>query len=332
MKNLKNTIAVSLLLALSAPQASAQIVGSIISAVNKKNAVKEPYYTSGKNYTQDKGIVGELHKENVGKVVFSKKRIEPATATKAELTETFELGEQIVSRAYLPTCMANYKLISDVGNLYTNEEGSFYVKAKIDGGKEFLIARSAMNGELKPLTSINLYIYGAGENANQNWNDSFILEFNKLSEGTHEVTVEFYAGNDFGPTSKVPAAAGSFKVVKKKDSKVKLGKNSSTVKKGMNDPELEASILKALNNHAKKEGWKETFTKVVIKSEDWTMVRNKYTSVIISRLVEVIGFATWPNGECTGQLFDMAQEHNGSDFQKSLYVRGFGDRENYDCE
>src|SRR5690606_24376737 len=87
----------------------------------------------------------------------------------------------------------------------------------------------------------------------------------------------------------------------------------------MTDKALEAKIIKAFNKKVP-----EGQVKVVrIITPKWNIIRNKYTSVIISRNVDaVIGMIK--DGKCVYQTNNFYQDYDGSSYQNDLYMDGEG--------
>lgn len=97
----------------------------------------------------------------------------------------------------------------------------------------------------------------------------------------------------------------------------------------MTDAGIEAEALKALQKHAKEKGWKENFTDVVITSGSWSDV---ITTSYIGRVVEVAAKATWPDGHCTFQYFELIAMHENGDYSKTLFHYSTGNQYDTDCQ
>lgn len=100
----------------------------------------------------------------------------------------------------------------------------------------------------------------------------------------------------------------------------------------MNDKTLESKALTAIQYHAKMGGWSETFSKVVITSPSWQIVRDKNTNSIIGRIVVAACVAKWPKGNCTYQYFSFMQDHQGGGkYLDALRVYSTGYKVLIDC-
>lgn len=96
----------------------------------------------------------------------------------------------------------------------------------------------------------------------------------------------------------------------------------------MNDDGIKTEALKALQKHAKDKGWKENFTDVVITSGSWSDV---ITASYIGRIVEVAAKATWPDGHCSFQYFDLISMHENGGYSKTLFHYTTGNQYDTDC-
>lgn len=97
----------------------------------------------------------------------------------------------------------------------------------------------------------------------------------------------------------------------------------------MNDDKIKLEALKALQKHAKEKEWKENFTDVVITSGSWSDV---ITVSYIGRIIEVAAKATWPDGHCTFQYFDMMSMYENGNYSKTLYHYTTGNQYEINCK
>jgi hypothetical protein len=89
-------------------------------------------------------------------------------------------------------------------------------------------------------------------------------------------------------------------------------------KAAMINPELEAKIVKAINQHAKKRGWKEIFYRTIITSEEWSVLRDFNTGGVSGRIIDAVVIAKWPDGHCTFREFKIKQEYDGKSYSKEV--------------
>ncbi len=292
------------------------------------------YYaaTDGMNYTATEAPAGELQLNNFDKILFGKARIDK-NGTAAQLSTTFNAGESIYGRAFMRTCMMNYKVYGTQMNTDPHKcmEGRFEVNYSIDGKDMGVFMTNSLDGELENKTTFTIIVVGTGDDAQAN-NEAFIQVLNNLADGSHTIRMVVWATQ--GQFISVdPVAIGEFTYVKGAGTgKVGLGRNFSSVKDEMPDNlALKAKFLKKLNEHAKANGWKETFTEVKITDEDWSTLRNEITSVITGRMINIAAKATWPDGHCTYQTFSMYSDYDGAAYSNAVSLRGIGDQTKIDC-
>ena len=305
-------------------------VGEFTFIQTEENDVFKP--ADGSNFTANEGIKTDLQKNNLGKILFSKTFIDPVTGTASQIDSVFHLGDNIFARAFMSTCMANYMCFhGDEFNPEKNDDGGFAVNVMIDDSLQpYLLERDALSGELVGKTTFNLNVISSGERAAMN-SSSFVAALNNLPDGMHTVKIFVYGGNGFTMVTRDPVVLGSFKINKTPGSRVALGRNFNNVKAKMSNPALETQSVSKLNEKARAEGWKETFTKVKITEDNWIIERNDITGVIMGRKLEITALAKWPDGHCSTQEFSMWEDYTGSGYQSTMSVYGVGDQDDVDC-
>jgi hypothetical protein len=271
----------------------------------------------------------------MNKIVFARERVTRELPA-SKYDSVFTLGEPIYGRAYIQRGIGDYLVASysqsNHSSPFTNSNQSEYTLAYVDDIP--LLKEPVENSELdknkdgKYLTTFQILFF---KNEEDGGNSKLLVDaLNKLSEGVHKVRLETYAG--YGPntgTTKAPIAIGEFTVHKK--GPVKMGRSFEKLEAGMTDASLEAKILKATQSYGKKQGWTETFTKVKIKSEGWTIIRNSVSGIIVGRSIDAYVYAVWPDGHCTYQNFSFTQSHDGSKFMDNTYLQGGGVQQDCDC-
>ena len=95
----------------------------------------------------------------------------------------------------------------------------------------------------------------------------------------------------------------------------------SDFKRGMNESDLNAQILKAIQSYAKNSGFKETFVAIKVSSDKWYMIRNSVTGAVLGRYVVAYCRAKWPDGKCTVQKFSFRQDYQGTSYGQA-YCEG----------
>jgi hypothetical protein len=282
-------------------------------------------------YTASDPITGDLHKNHFDQVVFAKTRIDK-NGGEDQLSTSFKLGDFIYGRVFMRTSLLNYKVymreLSE--EPAKNTDGYFIASLFIDGvQQEYSLITMSLSGGLETATTFTLIINGSGEDAEMN-NEVFFQTLDGLSDGSHKIRIEIWGWQGQFFTAE-PVATGEFTLIKEPGSKTVLGRTFDNVVAGMSDADLEAKILKKLNDHAKANGWEETFMQVKITSDDWYILRHELTGVVTGRSLGVSALAKWPDGHCSMQDFVIKQDHDGSAFQQSVQLMDIGTQTELDC-
>jgi hypothetical protein len=284
-------------------------------------------------YTKTEAPSSALHKANIDKIVFGKARINK-DGDASQLTTVFHPGDAIYGRAFMQTSMSNYKVyMTEISEDPSKcMSGNFEVNYYIDGQPGSILMSSSLSGEMESKSTFTVNVIGSGDDAEMN-NEDFIKVLNELPAGNHVVKLVIWATQ--GQFISVdPVAMGEFTFAKGAgDSKMGIGRSFSSVKDEMPDnAALKAKCLKKMNDHAKANGWKETFTEIKILDEDWSTRRNEVTSVIVGRTIDIAAKATWPDGHCTYQEFSMYSDYDGSAYSNAVSVYGTGEQTEIDCK
>lgn len=294
-----------------------------------------PYFKPGDaKYKKDDGLTNEIHKKYAGKVVFSKTKITKDTQNEATFTNSFGMNDFVYCRVYANASILNTPLYygDDYSSYTTNYNSSYITHISVNGVelKEYL-ENSDNRGEYEVLTTWQCFVKTKDPDKDGR-NDAFIKYMNDAAPGTYTFRVWVEAGNGGSAKSCAPVAEGEFTVTKKAGETMSLGQKFADKKAGMVNTTLEAGALKAINDYAKSQGWKETFTKCKILSTDWYIVRNEYTSIIKGRTLDVYVQGKWPDGHCTGVEFSVFQQHDGSKYSSVFSYNGIGNTDTIDCE
>jgi hypothetical protein len=310
--------------AIKAPAVTAAGINSLSSRLYSES--------DGALYTTAEAPSSDLHKNNLDKILFAKARVNK-DGDASQLSSVFHSGEAIYGRAFMRSCMMNYKVYGHASTgAHKCMDGRFVVNISIDGQDKGLFMTNTIDGELESKSTFTIIVLGSGDDAQAN-NEQFINTLNSLSAGNHTIKLVVWAiQGQF--TSNEPVASGEFTYVKDAGTgKTGLGRSFGSVKDEMPDnAALKAKCLKKLNDHAKANGWKETFTEVKISDEDWTTERNERTSVITGRRINITAKATSPDGYCTYQTFSMRSEYDGTSYSNAVAVYGVGEQVKIDCK
>ena len=307
--------------------------------------------SSDKKFTANsEGITGPVHEKSIGKILFSDAMI---TREKMNIESTyktkFTLGDNIYSRGFFEFPLASYYVYSDANNAYENRagnntfamllmviDGKVAYKVKSENGVDKLMGAGIPSIEAdaqvndKYITTCQIPVFPGKEDGGA---DKYLVSvINALPAGEHTVSVTYRAGNISQRYNKEPIAEGSFILVvpEGKAGGMMLGRSWDAVPEGMKDAALSAKMLAVIQEYAKSQKWKETFKKIKITESQWSIVRNKYTSVIEGRSIEVAAYATFPDGHCTSQKFGILEDYDGTSYMDPKYD-GVGDQETIDC-
>ena len=81
----------------------------------------------------------------------------------------------------------------------------------------------------------------------------------------------------------------------------------------------------------KQQGWKETVLRVVIINNDWSIVRNKYTGIILYRWIDAAVGGKTKDGTCKYFNVGIKQEYTGAGYGKSKW-NGVGGSYDIKCK
>jgi hypothetical protein len=300
------------------------------------------------------GPLNDVHKQNIGKFVFSTKPIDRLKPDASALSTEFKSSDRLYGRFYLSGPVANeyvsleMRSPESVGELVGAAVGgadddhkqracAYNVDLLVDGAKskgwtfyraledDKQLAMSTQSIPLNPDPELEPEFRSFSMTYAANWSD-FVR---KLSPGRHVLRFELrtQCGSVYAQSL---AAVGEFGL-DVGDKPPTSGFTFDDVKAGMVNAKLEATALRALREHARNEGWKETFERVRITGRDWTIIRNSLTGIPLRRGLDVAAFARWPDGHCTYQSFLMTQEHDGRTYSQEFGVSGVGSQQPVDC-
>lgn len=272
------------------------------------------YWTAGSDYfTADDGIKTDLHKANVEKIVFSKKPLNPATASAADVTETFNVGDNIYALVFMKTALGNYKIYNaESGAVKGNRNNNYKVMASIDGvALPQSILQDNYNETKKGITSIATIFHSFAPGDTKDNSEYFVKAFNALSAGPHKVRVEFWGGNtNMKGDSKEPVAIGEFNLVKKEGQNLKLGRTFADIKALKTDKVLEGKMVKVANtyDYLPKNG--QVYSAAKIVENGWTLEKNDL-GIILRRTIKADVLAKETNGDCRVYTITFCEDYAG---------------------
>ena len=253
-----------------------------------------------------------------------------------KLSANFALGSPIYFRAYYAKPLTTYmqELYPDQDRMILSVHGRFKVRFTVDNNKPYensLQPEDLQNEWKEQWTSFK----GALQPANDErylmqdiFRDFIAGQGKNLTNGRHTIKMELLPYTFGYPDTREGAvvSAGIFTLNVDAGSVDPDNEKLCLPKAHMKDAELEAAIIKAF----KAKGWKEQPQMVRIISDKWEIVRHKVSGAVLKRYVDAVVGST-RSDECIMQEFSFSQDHDGTNFQKEVYLDGVGGQRDVNC-
>lgn len=302
-------------------------------------------------------IKTDFHRKHVGQLVFSKTPISIDNPSETQLTTNFTSNDEIHMRGYLEKALRNtyYKPDNPKKEIYKDLllspqhlSFTYYVDGKEVENKNLFVSMSNKTKDGLERTSFSHSWHYLDHNGYY-FPERFIKFARALSKGKHTIRIEayvtadltfkdpdiqkqayfeenYYIRQDLYDSSEVtvkmddrknPIFAGEFTIdiqgpmtTGRKWSHIKSGKMNS-------NSSVKAALRKQITNDDTE------IVDLKILSDDYRMVRNKYSGVVMARFVTVaVLFKSSRDGLIYSGMVDYKQEHNGSSFQNSWIQDG----------
>lgn len=298
------------------------------------NKIKNATKKEKKEKITEQGITNETHRNYVGKIVFNTERISFQAPDESKFKTEFNATDRIYGRFYAEHSAGYYRKEKYNSGAYMLRG---YYSLTIDGEKiDAKFKVFPIQDQVSQRTTQQLYINQNPTERDYEDNSVWFNIVNNMSPGTHRVEVDYMLilDQDEDDNEHYKVASGAFSIVKKEGDKLLLGKRMADFPEGMEDADIEAGALEAINRVARKNGWKEIFYSTKIKSDSWYIIRHKNSGVIMGRSISAYCFAKWPDGHCTVQVFFFRQQYDGSKYMDKLLYNGLesGSQKKIDCE
>lgn len=280
-----------------------------------------------------------LNKKYVNKIVFTSniEAIDKDAEKESEFADNFVLGSLIYFRVYLDKPLLQYmkKLLPDVDKGILATHSRYRIKFLLDGVDVYSAMHSEGYFDREGKETWTTFRGGltTREDLRELIGQSNFYEFiseqeSKLTPGDHKLTMQIIPCTEYPRKAEGPVVASGEITLTVKNSAIDPNDPQVCLPKAnMNDEALEAKILKAF----KSKGWSEQPKTVRILSTKWDVQRNKYTSVVERRTVEAV-VASVRNGKCISQTFSFAQDFDGVEYQKEVYLYGTGPQRDLNCK
>ncbi|MFZ1728975.1 MAG: hypothetical protein WBQ23_16930 [Bacteroidota bacterium] len=261
---------------------------------------------------------GSFHKDNAGKIVFSKNLITAGQETPAAMSSSFTANDNIYGMMYFKS---TFKEVTD-GSSYG------WTKLFVDGnekaGYDFKLtddkaANAWLRSEIIPDPAVST-TRGAA---------IFTKAISELSPRRHTILVQtldnsmqVLAEGEF----ELDCSSGLDRIA---DVNKQLGNKSlsavSLPAAAMSNPGLEKEFAAALKD------WPEKTLKVIITDSDWTIQRHPVSGAIVSRVINTTVAMKKADGNCRMFVISFEQPYSGNKYGKARQF-GVGDSADISCD
>jgi len=242
-------------------------------AANEEKALAEKYAPK-----PDAGITGSLHQKYLKQIVFSKKPID-GNSPESELSNSFNLGDDIFFRLFLERSLANDARAARIEEGVKAQElkaeihingTKIYDNYEVNGLHKYRFNYENSTSALEAL-SHNKWVELEGDNgfANEFLTD-FFYATNRLPVGSHKVKIVLPKLNISGEFTLNVTEAGKLALAKKLCVMPVIQSHAEHFNKGLKIVTNGAEVIKT----APREN--STFVKVVETASDWVYHKNRY--------------------------------------------------------
>lgn len=281
-------------------------------------------------YVNDQGVTSEVHRQNLGHIVFSKQLIEKGKEQPGQFASEFTLRDPIHSRFYLARSIKNECIKAGETCFSAHLKIRFIVNGEEVGAHDTLPDREWFSTwtTFRQESLTDAYELGSEE-----INGFFLgAVVPKLKEGKNDIKVKVTFVADASGNKKYehnePICEGEFSLVvgRGEVERFLAEKAPRLPEPRMKNPKLEAEMLQAIRDA----GWKEEPLKAVIIEDDWTYERNRLTGIIVSRHISAAVLVKSPDGQCRLFYVGFGQENQGGNKYGKARLGGVQSRGPYD--
>lgn len=263
----------------------------------------------------DQGMTSKTHKNNIGKIVWSKSRIKFDLQDNSTLVNEFTQDESIYGRGYLPKCL--YNLSIEEGDECLNPNNEYEIRLKVNDIDKGVIYTNYFPDQ--DWTTFQITPKLDPNDSEDRINKGLPIKWssfaNSLDKGKYNITIEFWGGKPGCERRKY--AEGSF--IYKKTTSEKISAGETLPKPSMNNPSLVKEMLEAV----KGQGWKNEYPiDVIILESDWRINKNPF-GVILNREINTYVVLKDNNGNCRANDISFRQPYKGKSYGKTEFY-GFG--------
>jgi hypothetical protein len=293
----------------------------------------------------DDGFTHDFHKQNAGKIVFSKSEIAKSTTSDAAFGNKFSSTEDLYARVYLSRSMTN-----EAYSIGAYPTLSFTYRITVDGQTFPSFAADEIqvpgDGEVyKKWTTFQLALTPKASDVPEypsSEMNNFFTKMYSLPEGNHKVKIELVfdipedtQGNQYGENKMLYTtkfgperivASGEFDFNITQAGKTAMGKKLCPNLPYLNNHVKLVPTAFEMVNGSKREN--EKVVKVVVLGSDWTYAKNGY-GIIVSRSLKGMAIILNTKTKLCEEVPLTFHEENissgGSKYGKTTFSRSGGD-------
>ncbi|WP_350286994.1 hypothetical protein [uncultured Croceitalea sp.] len=299
-------------------------------------------------------ITSEMHRNNIGKIVFSDEKIPFKNEDPSKLKTHLNVSDNIYGRMYLLCSIPNDTLYATNSKKEDDRKGlnRLLYKNKISVGRGEDYYRDArasyrlfINGKLSSWAIQNVtfteeslhhttrQVWLAPKPEDEPVSRYWLQELDKLPEGEHTIRIEYIPGNDNAYVIR-PLAVGEFTLVKSGDATVSTGIKYADLDEARKDPQLAKEVVRVMSQVYKDKGWKGTLQKVKFNTDWNSFYATSYDKLSRVREIRFYAYTTHDSGKCMVEEFTVGQAYNGNEFSGPLFYRRVipGSKQRIDCD
>jgi hypothetical protein len=266
---------------------------------------------------QDQGITSQLHRANVGRIVWARERISFEAQDRVTPVREFTVADQLYGRAYLPKSLERLGR-EDNGGRCPNPGSVYRMKVLIDGKPAGILNEQSF--ESPQWTTVQIVPNPASgdlDRQNRGVYDRWQLMVNPLADGTHQIQVELWGG----PAScEIKYAEGGFTLRKVGAVQAAAG---TLPEARMRNPALEQTMLAAVRRQGDAD---EVPVRVVIIEPEWRMIRDGFNNITHREINTHVVLRKVADRTCRANDISFRQPHQGNNRFGATEFYGLGMR------
>lgn len=262
---------------------------------------------------QNQGITSETHRNNIGKILWAKERIQFKNQDGISYATEFNQGDAIYGRGYLEDCL--YNLSIDSGNNdCLNPNNEFELRLLVNGEGFGKLYENYFPDQDWTTFQVTLALSDGDreDRINKGISAKWATVANKLAIGKYDITIEFWGGKP--GCELIKYAEGSF-VFNKTSGESVSGSGEKVPPHKMLNPKLSKEMIEEV----KAEGWKnESPIYVVIIEPDWRIIRDAWGK-ITAREINTFVILKDNDGNCRANDISFRQFYNGKKYGNTRF-------------